>query len=51
MYVVDRDEVSRAVAKMDVRTIESSIVAIRKRLDKHFMGFAEVSVRGGGYID
>ena len=39
-----RDEVSRGVAKMDKRTVETSIIAARKRLDKHFVGFAEISV-------
>jgi hypothetical protein len=45
---MNSDEVNRAVSKMDKRTIETSISAIRKRLDKHYQGFAEASVSHHG---
>mmetsp|Transcript_16821 Transcript_16821/g.25292 ORF Transcript_16821/g.25292 Transcript_16821/m.25292 type:complete len:994 (+) Transcript_16821:71-3052(+) len=40
---IRREEVSRAVSKMDRKTIESSIMVARKRLDKHFSGFLDAS--------
>jgi hypothetical protein len=44
-FIHHREEVSRAVSKMDKKTIEGSISVMRKRLDKHFSGFVESSVR------
>jgi hypothetical protein len=40
-----RDEVSRAVSMMDKKTVEVSVISLKKRLEKHFNGFPEVSVR------
>jgi hypothetical protein len=36
--------VSRAVSKMDKKTVEASVVNLKKRLEKHFHGFTEASV-------
>lgn len=44
------DEVSRAVSKMDKKTAESSVINLKKRLEKHFNGFTEVSVSSPSLI-
>ena len=39
-----REDVSKAVSKMDRKSVEHAVAAIRKRLDKHFLASAEVAV-------
>lgn len=41
---------SRAVSRMDKKTVETSIGNIRKRLEKHFYGFTEASVDSDPHI-
>lgn len=40
---VRREDVSRAVSRMDKKTLELSIGNLKKRLEKHFNGYYEVS--------
>ena len=39
-----REDVSKAVTKMDRKHVEHAVTAIRKRLDKHFHASADVAV-------
>jgi hypothetical protein len=39
-----REEVSRAVSKIDQKALDASVATMRKRLDKHFGGFNDASV-------
>mmetsp|Transcript_472 Transcript_472/g.832 ORF Transcript_472/g.832 Transcript_472/m.832 type:complete len:1029 (-) Transcript_472:383-3469(-) len=40
---IRREDVSKAVSKMDKKHVEQAITAIRKRLDKHFHASADVA--------
>ncbi len=38
---MDSDEISKAVSKMDLKSVENALGGIRKRLDKHFLDVNE----------
>jgi hypothetical protein len=44
LFVSRREDVSKAVSKMDRKHLEHAVTAIRKRLDKHFHASADVAV-------